>query len=331
MIEITENLSAARGYFGIEVRSSNGERISEKSREFTQVFTDYAFKLIHGSTNTIMGNSYNYGIFRYCKVGSGTVERGVTDVGLHIPMSTPVAPASNGNYAAVTGGLEVHGGKNYYKMTRQYFFNLGAVVGTIREVGLFFNNDNTSLVAGQLIKDELGIPTPITLLVDEQLIITYTVYMETPRTIRGDYTNIAEFANGTVDVNGITYAYSCNFSHNMYNVAYLDASIGMHGSLTPFTNNPYMGINNTYSSDTAKAKCSYSAVVYANRIEKFFSITVYPAFGSTTINNLVFPTKNEGGYLYSSGAYVIFTPGIPKSNLQTLEVSFKHTTKWREL
>lgn len=331
MITITDSLTSARGFFGMQVMSSKKEPIPEKEREFTQVVTDTFFKTFHNTTGIIAGDSSQYGLFRYCKVGTGTVERGVEDVGLHIPMSTPVADANGVSTEGVSSGIETHGGKSYFRMTRKYYFNEGAIVGTIREVGLFSENNNTTLLAGQLIKDEFDVPTPITLLADEQLIVTYTIYIETPRTGAGHgFVNLGEIGSGSITIGGVNYGYVISYAQGAY---MLDASLKVlinYSSITPSTNMQYVVINGAMYFNTLIAVSQYSATMYANRVEKNYAATIKPSFGTTVINSLALPNMPGGSSNYNT-VHIAFTPGIPKSDLQTFDISFKHTSKWRSL
>lgn len=110
----------------------------------------------------------------YIAVGTGTTEivRGNTTLNSHLKRGS----------GAGADRLEVDNSDGTSTITckRVLSFPLGAVVGTISEVGLYDRSSGGDLIAGQLIKDEFGDPTTLTLLADEQLKVTYTIEYTVP-------------------------------------------------------------------------------------------------------------------------------------------------------
>ena len=153
------------GYYSLDVLDSKGNPVKGKKVErVNNVITfsgAYSQLFEKGTTGPLWSN-----------LGTGTVERVRTDIGL----GQESGSRSDFSYADRSGNeVDNLDGTSTLTLTRVYSLGIGAKVGTFSEVGLFDSSSSGTLVAGQLIKDEFGSPTTITLLSDEQLIITYTL------------------------------------------------------------------------------------------------------------------------------------------------------------
>lgn len=134
-------------------------------------------------------------------VGTGNVERVRSDTSLGA--EDPGRSASSGSVPRLGNEVDNLDGTSTLSLTRTFEFSLGEKVGTFSEIGLFSSPSSSDLIAGQLIKDELGNPTTITLLSDEQLIVTYTIDLTVPN-------NSINSGTGTVtDAASNTYNYTC--------------------------------------------------------------------------------------------------------------------------
>lgn len=152
-----DNLMA--GIFHVEVVKS-GDII--KRAKFQNLIVD------SGLNYAIKSNQWCYG----CEVGTGTSEPLPTDGALEIPL----AIAWNINYSSASRKPNVHLERPYVGITKTYTFNVGAVVGNISEIAIWQHAGSYkkgSMFSRALIKDEAGNPTTITVLADEQLIVTY--------------------------------------------------------------------------------------------------------------------------------------------------------------
>lgn len=157
----------SKGYYKLTVLDAAGNIKTDKSTGIIANVVTYG-----GAFEALIG----IGIFQAyeCGIGTGTVERvrSSTDLGnLDAGKSNSVSASRTGN--EVDNG----DGTSTVTVTRTFEFVLGDKVGTFSEVGVY---DGSVFIAGQLIKDSGGSPTTITLLADEQLIVTYIIEWTVP-------------------------------------------------------------------------------------------------------------------------------------------------------
>jgi len=161
----------SKGYFGLAVYKADGTEVTEKRVSDTDNVVTYA-----GAYNLFFGSS-NYDLLSRMKtqVGTGTTELTRASAGLTSLLTTTSAYTDSNR-----SGNEVSNADGTATLTsvRTNDFSLGQVVGTISEVGLI--SYSGGFIAGQLIKDEFGSPTTLTLLADEQLVVTYTLVLTYP-------------------------------------------------------------------------------------------------------------------------------------------------------
>lgn len=181
----------SRGYFNIEVRDSNGSVIKQKSSKqpSTNVVT-YA-----GAYECLINGKMFQDHF--AAVGTGTQELLRTSTALGNEVTGRTAGVDIGRTNNEVDNLD---GTSTVTLTRTLAFGLGSKVGTFSEVGLFTTQSKGSstdvLIAGQLIKDEYGNPTTITILSDEQLVIQYTLEWVVPNTSQLVSTGTVQDAGG---------------------------------------------------------------------------------------------------------------------------------------
>jgi len=99
-----------------------------------------------------------------CSVGSGSTAPAYTDTELDALLAVSVGAAT------VATGLNSDSRWYYVYRQNRYTFSVGAIVGTVAEVGMGYDG---ALFSRSLIKDELGAPTTITLTSADQLFVTY--------------------------------------------------------------------------------------------------------------------------------------------------------------
>ena len=160
----------SKGYYSLGVFKEDGTEVKEKAINNVDNVVTFvgAFELLF-STQT-------YARALTCKVGNSTTERVRSDTTLgNVVGATSDAAGGSGR----SGGGEVDNldGTSTLTSSRTFNFGVGAIVGTISEVGMFVS---ATLVAGQLIKDEFDAPTTLTLLSDEQLRVVYTLEFIVP-------------------------------------------------------------------------------------------------------------------------------------------------------
>lgn len=206
----------SRGYYSLAVLDKDGNTIKDKSSVIpTQNVITYAGAYYSLVDYHMFGNLY-------AEIGTGTVERTRASTAL----GAAVAGRSPG-VSATREGNEVDNGDGTSTLTlsRTLAFRLGEHVGTFSEVGLY---TGSTLVAGQLIKDEFGNPTTVTLLADEQLVVTYVLEWVVP--------NVSTLV-GTI---AITDSYGSNYACEIWCQPYFSnyAGIGSSDDLSGYATSP---------------------------------------------------------------------------------------------
>jgi len=210
---------SSKGRYGLSVLDKNGKIKKEKSIDNTCNVVTYA-----GAYEALIAD----GLFGYyfAAIGTGTTEL--------VRASTALNSESSGRSSfanAGRSGNEVDNGDGTVTVTlsRVLPFNLGAKVGTFSEVGLFNSSSAGILIAGQLIKDEFGAPTTITILADEQLVVTYILEWTVPNysSLIGTGT-VTDSASNTYDYEVYSQPYFFLFASNSASVSsrYTKSSFG---------------------------------------------------------------------------------------------------------
>lgn len=251
-----------------------------------------------------------------CFVGSGTVAPTVNDtqLGSFIAESADI-------FNAVTGCAT---SAPYYSYARySYRFSAGTAQGNLSEVGIGYSISGTrTLFSRALIKDSFGDPTTITLLPDEILEVTYELRHYMPvNDVTGSITFTGNLAG--------TYSYTLRAS----NVTYFTGPNNFSGwdSTTAYTRSHPNGAN-AYSTGIAAitsapggAAYSSTSVVVPTYVKGTYTTSIKYTWGITDGNA-------PGGirsvtFGLGIGRYQIeFDPPIPKTNMDTLSLTF--TNSW---
>jgi len=168
-----DNVSfGSRGFYSLQVIDCNGNVKENKNTLPTTNVVTYAGAFYSLISSSLFGNLY-------AALGTGTVERTKSSINLDNEDA-----GRSSNDTADRAGNEVDNGDGTSTLTlvRTMSFGLGAKVGTFSEVGLFSSSSGGTFIAGQLLKNDQGDPTTITLLSDEQLFVTYTLEWVVPNT-----------------------------------------------------------------------------------------------------------------------------------------------------
>ena len=161
----------SKGYFSLAVYKADGSEVTEKRVSNTENVVTYS-----GAYNLFFEDEYRNLTSRMkSQVGTGTTELTRASSGLTSLLATTSTDSSDNRSNEVSN----EDGTATHTATRTNSFSLGAVVGTISEVGLI-TNASSLFIAGQLIKDEFGAPTTLTILADEQLVVSYTLVLTYP-------------------------------------------------------------------------------------------------------------------------------------------------------
>jgi|SRR5690554_4796728 len=164
----TTNIGS-KGYFSLSVRDKEGNKINNKSIDNSPNVVTYA-----GAYRILFQDSS--GLFGDYKAAIGT---GTTEITRENTSLNNVAHQTSSTADASRQGNEVDNGDgtSTLTLTRSVSFPLSGTIGTFSEVGLYYGS---TFVAGQLIKDEFGNPTTITILDEEELTVTYTLEFTFP-------------------------------------------------------------------------------------------------------------------------------------------------------
>lgn len=115
-------------------------------------------------------------VYSYAGVGSGNTPPAVTDTQL----KSLIGSGSNVGVSSARIESELR----YAVRTKVYTFPAGRVVGNISEVGTFSSQNlassTTVMFSSALIKDAGGNPTSITVLSDEDLVVTWELWVKQP-------------------------------------------------------------------------------------------------------------------------------------------------------
>ncbi len=244
----------------------------------------------------------------YVWVGSGNT--------VPLPTNTTLA-----NLVAKTAGgspriattVGVNGTTPYYTWLRQGFrFSAGTATGNLSEVGL---GDNYILFTRALIKDANGVPTTLTILPDEILDISYTVRIYAP----------TEDVTGSITLGGNlggTYSYvmrasAVTTSGHLSPINWAASRASTYAGAATVYTGPIGTI--TQSPSGSSENVSTTNLEYINNSYKGRAVV----FSSTTQGNLAGGIKSIK-YTLGWGSYQIeFTPAIPKTNLDVLNLTFE--------
>lgn len=182
-IQVKSQLAA---YYELEaVRYSKGgiELSRRKFAPFHNLVTDTGVESLAVDSN----------FYGYCKVGTGTTPPAFTDTGLVSPLAASAGIGVNATFSPITTNLP----NLYAENTIRYDFAVGAAAGNLTEIGIF-NQGATRMFSRALILDGNGQPTTITILPDEQLLVTYSLRMY----------STDQDVTGVINISGTDYGYT---------------------------------------------------------------------------------------------------------------------------
>lgn len=162
-MQIVQNLELA-GYYRLE-KIRNGRR---------ELVADWFPNIITNNGLDLFATGYTQK-FQAVYVGTGSSTPTANDTQLENQIATTSG-------ASISSGIDTTG--RYVYMNAQYTFAAGAAAGNISEIGVGPTGGN-NLFSRALVVDLMGNPTTITVLSDEQLIVTYQLRLYQPT---GDFT-----------------------------------------------------------------------------------------------------------------------------------------------
>lgn len=276
------------------------------------------------------------GIFskHYAAIGTGSAERTRASTALGEEDSGRTEGWSHSR----SNEVDNLDGTSTFTLTRNLAFGLGAKVGTFSEVGLYSKSKGGVLIAGQLIKDELGTPTTVTVLADEQLIVTYTLEWTVPN-------KPSMIGTGTVnDYAGNSYEYEI-----WAQPYFADYEVGKSEKRSRFTDerSPMRPLNATGSEVLAGREYGSQSREHSEGVVtiKTGTVTWGPTdftgdigylsvggsynygFGSTEVLSSEDPVLGKPGSSKLSGPplFIKFTPAIPKTSDDTFALNIEYS------
>lgn len=105
--------------------------------------------------------------YNRCCAGSGNTPPAVTDISIENFVGVSDVNPVNSTTVNLTD--------YYISHVRTFVFSVGAVVGNISELTVGPNSDGTNVFSRTLVKDNEGVPTSISILADEQLIVSWEI------------------------------------------------------------------------------------------------------------------------------------------------------------
>jgi hypothetical protein len=294
------------GEYRLEVRRADGS-LKQDTGWFKNLILDSGLNRI-GSGVGVGG----------CAVGTGAAPPTVTQSGLQARSAWTITTQSNVYTAQPAAPY-------YYQAATTYRFALGALNGNYTEVGVGWTEND--MFSRALIVNDVGAPTPLTVLSDEQLDVTYRLRMYHPTSDWG----------GTYTISGATYTVIGRSSVATSNSwTSFGAPTQQSQGLTPAHRGwpggaiYYAGAISADATGSPSGQQASNGAVYPTQIA--YSNNSFSR--SATLTNDLNQVNISGGIRsvqlsYPGGVTASqyqFDPPIPKNNTRTLNLTF--STSW---
>lgn len=256
-----------------------------------------------------MGNNADW--LTWCQVGTGSTAPSAADTALVSRLAGTSIKAFN-EFGAVSTAP-------YYTFRRNtYRFAEGAAAGNLSEVSIGWASTG-SVYSRELIRDNMGSPTTITVLSDEVLDVVYECRQYAPSVDTESVINL-----GGVDYDFIGRA--CNAASTSSNDGWQIATNGTSAGTVPGTSlqlayNGTIGAANSSPTGISGPATSATAATYSSgTLQRDWTITWSNAQGNLAGGISAIRTKcGIGSYQFG------FTPSIPKDNTKVLSLTFRHS------
>lgn len=324
-----ETRISAKSHFNIMKLDSEGNEIFHSNENYNTI-TDYGYQRIYGgsgSTSTFPNTQSNYNRFRYAGIGTGNIEITHDNRGLGNLLSYRDGQQGTKPSAPVRTLVE-EDGIQYVKVEQYFIWDLGALANvTFTEVGIFeTNSGNDTMLCGQLTKNEDGVPTAITVLEDEQLVLKYTSYWPA-------ITGVMEMGRMTLENRGVEYEVTMETIErgSTYNMVNENAT-----TYFPSNNSNYIWTSRTPDgglsiSSSGGGNSRVVVVEFLDRIERTITLTANMLPVTTPIAAWGIPIGSGSSSSSSNpNSKLIFNPPLPKDSTNYVEFRFTWTIRWRE-
>lgn len=318
------------GYYTFHKKLPNGDLMplldGAKSKnlivdQWLNAYKSYVNDTTRVPSNTVQGSTNGgYSIMRQVAVGTGSTAPTVNDTGL---ISTLTSKTEN-NDTTVSNTYSYNPETDTFEFvhSKSFPFPLGGVVGNISEVAVFSNNNISTtidtLVSRALIVDSLGDPSTITLTAEDQLVVTYTMVLQVPRTISFNFSyNAVDYVlEGKLSTTNPEAG--TGFSRLLANS--VSATSTWYSRPTDFsypsaTSSGLNGNNAGWTSLNGAATVSYATPLNPSSVRK--ARIRFPLASSNYVEGIkCFAPTLTPGWMFK------FTPAFPKTANEILEIEF---------
>lgn len=288
------------GFINIQVKHADGTM--SETGWFKNLILDTFFDR-YAANSSIISNSIT------CRVGTGVTPPANTDTALVSQVATKVRTSGSD----VLGTIDVPNNRVVAKSINQFIFNVGEVVANLNEIGFEFSPSSGLLNSRSLTKNNMGVPTTITVTASDQLIVNYTLEVYIPLV---DYI-------GTVVLDGVTYDVIGRVG-NGFNKTVSDILLGVTASYDWFLSYGSssvfgaQGVAPTSASGTASSSSTLFTSISGGKERQFeASINQLNATGGIKVVSVAMGSGI--GFKYQ------FTPVIPKDATKLLRLRFRMT------
>lgn len=287
-----------------EERRVGGEYTANPQKN---VITDSGWKDGYINPN---GTIYGRDFHRQCWVGTGTVEHTAASTDLTSPIQYYVTRRNS-----IGSGMVEVNGLNYFKVRNEYLLSSASITGVpISELAVGYNSG--VMYAGQLIKDEFGAPTTITLQPTEEMIVRYDIYFRM-------YDDVYEEVDtGVMVYNGIEHPFKVLVNRSHKNVPHPDDYI--YG----YAYYPRMYVNKAQPNGISGGDITLVKTEYSGRIS--WNVKGVIGRGGVYINVKQIDYAGTTPRNYMGDVRIEFDEPVAKAYEDSITVNFNYEVKWRD-
>jgi hypothetical protein len=151
--------------------------------------------ILDSGLNWILSRDLGPDILNECRIGTGNQAEDVSQTQLQSQTDVVLYTASGGSRVDTINASPPY----YEEVTAVYLFPAFAVSRNISELGVGPSTGGSALFTRALVKDPMGVPTSITVLVGEKLRVTYRCRL---------YYQMDSDVAGVVNISGVDYSYT---------------------------------------------------------------------------------------------------------------------------
>jgi len=227
-----------------------------------------------------------------CQVGSGSAAPTFTDVALQSRITGVTGPAGN---------ISINTNDRYLIIQRTFTFANGVAAGNIAEVGVGTGASGATLFSRALVLDSGGLPTAITVLPGEDLVVFYQLWIKQPT---ADFTAVASDRTFTIRASNVNLTDADGWGNSLMFTAY-GTSIAYTGGLGGITSDP---------SGSTGSTATYTNTAY---VAGTYSRTSRITWGTNSAN---FNVRSFSWAMGPTRWQAEVNPVIPKTSGQTLRL-----------